>query len=569
MSDDYDLTSQVTINKQVTINGNNHVLNGQNITRIFYITGNNVVLNNIIFKNGNITGNVGGAIYWYNGVNGTVSNCSFINNTAGTNGGAVYWRGVNGTVSNCSFINNTVRTNGGAVYWNNGVNGTVSNCSFSNNTVRNSGGAVYWDNGVNGTVSNCSFSNNTAFSNGGAVYWSGGNGTVSNCSFSNNTVSNSGGGAVSWNGEGGKIYESNFINNTAITNQSKNIDSSVNLNVSDCNFTMNDSLNITYSGADVTVNGYSGINYNIATVNSVYLDDECVNNTLNIPVNNSLDYTFTPSSGGIHITFSDNKNNYYYYFNVTAEITLNDTYEITINTITPIVYGDTITVNVTLPYNATGNVTITINNESKEAQINDGNASANFTDVPVGTYTINVTYNGNGEYAPKNNNTTITINKSDTVNLTINSMGVLKYGDAVPVNVTVQCNHISPDARVNITIDGVSLNADLTLFSGGAYANATFYNGFNASTHNITVKYYNDTNYNDKTENSTFTIEQLDVYDLIVRTVNVSYGDVLLVNVTVPVNATGNITVTVDGRSYTARVVNTTAYNHCSKSESW
>jgi hypothetical protein len=70
----------ITIDKNnITIIGNNAILDAQCQSRIFNITGTGVTLKNIKFINGNATDS-GGAIYWY-GANGTINNSSFIKPT--------------------------------------------------------------------------------------------------------------------------------------------------------------------------------------------------------------------------------------------------------------------------------------------------------------------------------------------------------------------------------------------------------------------------------------------------------------------------------------------------------
>ena len=94
-----------------------------------------------------------------------------------TANGAVYWHGANGTLKDCSFINNHADA-GGAVCWDIGAtNGFLSACSFVNNHANDYGGAVYWYSD-NDTLKDCSFVNNHADGYGGAVFWWGDNGKV-------------------------------------------------------------------------------------------------------------------------------------------------------------------------------------------------------------------------------------------------------------------------------------------------------------------------------------------------------------------------------------------------------
>ena len=67
---------QVVIEKSnFTINGNNHILDGNKQSGILNITGNNITINNLVFVNGNAT--KGGAIYSAGGI--TLNNVTFIN----------------------------------------------------------------------------------------------------------------------------------------------------------------------------------------------------------------------------------------------------------------------------------------------------------------------------------------------------------------------------------------------------------------------------------------------------------------------------------------------------------
>ena len=92
----------------------NVIFDGQKKNFHFEINGNNILIRGIVFQNFNFTDR-GGAIKW-NGEEGTLTDCEFINNT-GQYGGAVYWNGNEGILNGCKFINNSAVYGGGAVYW--------------------------------------------------------------------------------------------------------------------------------------------------------------------------------------------------------------------------------------------------------------------------------------------------------------------------------------------------------------------------------------------------------------------------------------------------------------------
>lgn len=166
----------ITINNPITIDGKGHIIDATGKARIFDIKSDNVIIKNVIFMNGKVGQNKGGAIYW-EGANGNLSNCIFTNNNA-VYGGAVYWDGDHGTVSNCAFSQNSGKWNdfgwAGAVYWD-GAFGTVSESTFAYNSAYSIGGAIYWG-GMQGTVSGCEFVGNyladeeSFTSSGNAIY---------------------------------------------------------------------------------------------------------------------------------------------------------------------------------------------------------------------------------------------------------------------------------------------------------------------------------------------------------------------------------------------------------------
>ena len=85
------------ITRAVTIHGNGHRIDGDKKARIFYITCNDVLIEDLVFENANSTN---GSAIWGSC---SIVDCSFIKNNASNYGGAVY--------GNCAFVNCTFENN--------------------------------------------------------------------------------------------------------------------------------------------------------------------------------------------------------------------------------------------------------------------------------------------------------------------------------------------------------------------------------------------------------------------------------------------------------------------------
>nr|WP_295161788.1 Ig-like domain repeat protein [uncultured Methanobrevibacter sp.] len=235
----------INIKKSIEIDGKGHTIDAKGYTGIFQSdskesNGINVVIKNLIFKNGVLLH--GGAIY-VDGpekVNYTLQNCTFINNTAWYEGGAIYFWGDGNIldISDSTFIKNknTKDNGGGAIYLNAESTG-IRNSIFENNLARSSaGGAINIDskNTQGVLISNCNFNNNQVTAEysryehrkGGAINYEGKSTLrVINSNFTNNQATlktyvkiwneQRYGGAITCN----NILElggCNFINNSAV-----------------------------------------------------------------------------------------------------------------------------------------------------------------------------------------------------------------------------------------------------------------------------------------------------------------------------------------------------------------
>ena len=203
------------------IDGNNHIIDGSGLSRIFLITGNNITLKNIIFKNGQYWKNYlddeycgGGAIDVLHDCSLNLINCKFIENDSKNSAGAILNNGKLNEFRNCDFIKNTANRYGGALI-NEKMPMSVFNCEFDENKSDDDGGSIYNIN-ASLTFKECKFKGNVSNNNGGAIYSECADLLMleENCIFENNQSNE--GGAIYVNEGSIDFKDCNFKNNGAI-----------------------------------------------------------------------------------------------------------------------------------------------------------------------------------------------------------------------------------------------------------------------------------------------------------------------------------------------------------------
>ena len=271
------LRGGIEINKKLTINGNNFVIDGNHESTIFknsvsinYLIINdlslinanssgyggacnlNKVSNNIVFNNVNFSNNFAkfgaGAIYAPVCTDVTLINSHFNNNSAnpsskGGYGGAILVN-KNLKIDNCVFANNFANRDGGVIYSMTGRNLIIRNSSFINNSAKEVGGNIFFSGPV--TIVDSVFINNSA-EKGGVIYTNNKNPiNISNSVFNNNFAAGEkliGGGCIY--AEKSPIYVSNSVFNNNFARGENLIDGGCiyskdsTINIANTNFTNN------------------------------------------------------------------------------------------------------------------------------------------------------------------------------------------------------------------------------------------------------------------------------------------------------------------------------------------
>jgi len=148
----------------------------------------------------------------------TLTNCSFINNWAGTDGGGIR-SSQDMILISCSFSHNQAGGNGGGLHLYAGYEHGLTDCVFIGNSAGNYGGGVFTVelSESNTRMTNSTFSGNIAGNDGGGFSSSHCYTTFTNCTFSGNSSAGGDGGGFCVFGNGGTPDFNNciFWGNTA------------------------------------------------------------------------------------------------------------------------------------------------------------------------------------------------------------------------------------------------------------------------------------------------------------------------------------------------------------------
>ena len=512
--------TQIELTKSIKlIGGNGTVLDGEGKSIIIYINqANDVTVENITFINGNYF-NAGGAIL-VRGNNVHISNCIFMNNHAANYAGAISWtQGSGGVVYNCSFVNNTAK-NGGAIGLF-ALKTLITNCNFADNHATEKANAIFLY-GKN-TILNSTFKENP---NIGASSGVSPLKLVIGCfiDYGNDIFEYTSGDMIAgnlsyWNGL--EYVCCDDIPNLAMPDQSVTLeiyDSSGNLvdNVTD--LTDDDGKFVydyaKFSNGDYNFTAYysnlpsiktegsfsrirNGTNLTISVSSVSYGKYPVVNITTNAIGNVTLTVAgkkypavvFTEAGSKIINVkeLLDAKNNYVakvsfggndYYdsatnqtkFNVkkaSSKIALNESQDKNVVTLTARI----------TPLNSGGKVTFNVNGTDYAADVENGIASVNVSDLKSGSYLVKATYGGDSNHASSSGNLNIDVREYYYI---LKARDVDKYFKG-PQKFTVTLSdnegNLIGGVYVKITVDGNASRAK-TNKQGKASINLDFAPGY-------------------------------------------------------------------------------------------
>ena len=584
-----------------------------------YSISNSVFDNNSAFGKGNMTpnNNNGGALVVTQGnipISGTIINSNFTNNKA-QYGGAAWINEGTVDISNSNFINNTATVEAGAIGFEPAytkITATVYGTNFINNTAGVDGGAIYSNGDLR--ISDSDFDNNKAQK--ADIIYSNINGllNINGNNYSNytenkapiinlagiETISSDGGVIITvldnktinvCYGDVVTLHAIITVDGVLVANQdlSFSVYNGEDVVVCKANSLLNGSYVATYKINDVinkTVSiVYDGpeVHINTAILNVSKATPDLTVGALNITVGDLEIITVTgPKDATGLITLTLNGIDYilpiyngeakFYFQDLTA-----DEYEVSASysgdnhyvaaenstvfkvdkvlanlkiNVEDITFGENGLVIITLPSDIDGSVvTVNVNGKVYPVTVENGFAKLPLRELNAGDYTISAVFAGNDKYLPGVSNALLTVSKADpALNVFISDVD---YDGAFNINVALT------------GVDAIGLNGDVIVTVNGKDYTVNVANGkgnipgvkLAAGTYDFTAKFAGSDNYNDVSDSGNFKVNKVDsAIDVAVKDINV--GEDAVITVKLFSDATGELTVTVNGKDYTANVVN-------------
>ena len=559
---------------------------------------------NVTFIDNSVTNN-GGAIYGCDYSVVMINNSFFNNNSFNNLGGAITISdNAHLSINNTIFSNNGDNNQGGVIYASDSAVLDVDNCTFVNNSAENYGGAITIKDDVIAVIANSNFINNSAAKFDSSIY-NEGNLTV----FNNTVISDNNSFII--NGKDGIIYTPNLsivlnettvkFNDTIVIVVSLTDDvGNVIYNIDGINVTIgNDSfiaefdenlggyvLNYTASNVgviDIVANFFDVVDKDNLTIEfnkakptiSINGDTTFIENekfdftiTLNPAINGKVtvivsdndskikEYNFTVTDGVVDYNFSDIKfSQGKYSLNVSFAgdelneaasniftITIKNMLDLTVSA-DDIVYGNSLTITVSVSEkDATGTVDVTVDGKKHNIKLVNGAGSVAVSNLDAGNYRIIAIYNGDDKYGLASDTIEITVDKANS-----------------NINVDVDDIVYSEDAIIEIITNGAG-NVDIlindekytTVFVDGS--KAVNVSDLAIGEYEVTVVFAENDNYKKSQASTTFTVGK-ETSDI---NLNITFAgeDSIIINTTLANDATGNVTLTINGENITAELVN-------------
>ena len=194
------------------------------------------------------------------------------------------------------------------------------------------------------------------------------------------------------------------------------------------------------------------------------------------------------------------------------------------------------TITVELPENATGNVTVVIDGkEYTVTNVTNGTAVIIIDNIIPGNHTIEVIYSGDGNYTGATNVTDVTVDKLTNYGIKASSKDIV-VGETEVIDIELD---IDVDGVVLVSVGGKGYYVDVV---GGKCS--VEIDGLAPGDYTAVVTYPGDDIYGAKSNTTTFTVKSKEDSSMSIAVDE----DNKTITVELPEDATGNVTVVIDGK---------------------
>ena len=272
-------------------------------------------------------------------------------------------------------------------------------------------------------------------------------------------------------------------------------------------------------------------------------------------VNGTANFTYSNlAARDYHFTVSYNENTYYKSSNTTGDFTVFKKLAPISATVTNATVGDVEYINVYLPENATGNILLSVNGSNYYSPVKDGVAKFNVTGLAIGNHTAFITFRGDDNYLSNTTEVNITTTKRDlTINITSNKP-VIVIGHPVVFTIETSVN-ITEVVTVKIIdqVTGAEILSNNTFVENGKGTYTVY--GLASGNYTAKVIFNGNSQYDAKTNNTTFRVSSKSPTSLNVSVANITLGEDAVIYVNVTGATTGKVTLNMAGNPQTKDVV--------------
>ncbi len=211
-------------------------------------------------------------------------------------------------------------------------------------------------------------------------------------------------------------------------------------------------------------------------------------------------------------------------------------------------YGNPTKFVVNLNPDASGIVSVKVDNKTASAQIIDGSATVEISGLSLGFKTAEISYSGDNRYDSAKIRKQFTITNADKANASLDaSVSDINVGESAVFTVTLNSD---ASGIVSVSVDGVSASGAVS--KGKSVINIQ---GLTFGTKNALITYDGDSKYKSAIISRDFKVNRIDpTIAADIKDINV--GEKAVIEITFNSDASGSVNVKVEGKTITADVTN-------------